>query len=128
MNKIFTDSNEFQKLVRFFVVGVFNTLFGYGVYAGLILLGMHYVWAALFGTILGVLFNFFTTGSLVFKILHIFRLPRFFAVYTLSYGMNVALLSLLISMGIGEMIAGLLILVPMALVNYVVLRFWVYAV
>ena len=127
MIQIISDKTEFRKLVRFLVVGGVNTLFGYGIYAGLILLGMHYAWAALLGTILGVLFNFFSTGGLVFQVLQMSRLPRFVAVYTLSYGINVILLSLLISMGVGELIAGILILAPMALVNFVILRNWVFS-
>jgi putative flippase GtrA len=127
MIQILLAANKRHKIVRFIIVGGLNTLFGYGVYAGLILLGLHYAWAALLGIILGVIFNFFTTGGLVFKVIQISRLPKFVTVYTFSYGLNVALLSLLISVGTSELIAGLLILAPMALVNLVILRIWVFS-
>ncbi|NCQ92050.1 MAG: hypothetical protein GPI94_15420 [Microcystis aeruginosa LG13-03] len=65
-------NNRFVKLlkkhrfVRFLLVGVLNTIFGYSLFAVLILIGLNYKYAVLIGTIQGVLFNFQTTGRLVF--------------------------------------------------------------
>ena len=55
------------RLLRFFVVGAVNTFFSYLVYAALILIGAHYTLATLISTVLGVIFNFFTTGRIVFR-------------------------------------------------------------
>ncbi|MFN6273722.1 MAG: GtrA family protein [Microcystis sp.] len=55
-----------HKLVRFLLVGILNTLFGYFLYGSLILIGINYKLAALLATIIGVLFNFQTTRRLVF--------------------------------------------------------------
>ena len=55
-----------HKFVRFLLVGVLNTLFGYFSFATLIIIGLDYKLAALLATIIGVLFNFQTTGRLVF--------------------------------------------------------------
>ena len=55
-----------RKFVRFLLVGVLNTLFGYFSFATLIIIGLDYKLAALLATIIGVLFNFQTTGRLVF--------------------------------------------------------------
>jgi putative flippase GtrA len=54
-----------HKFARFLLVGVLNTIFGYFLYGTLILIGLDYKYAVLLVTILGVLFNFQTTGRLV---------------------------------------------------------------
>ncbi|MCU7242422.1 MAG: GtrA family protein [Microcystis aeruginosa WS75] len=54
-----------HKFARFLLVGVLNTIFGYFLYGTLILIGLDYKLAVLLATILGVLFNFQTTGRLV---------------------------------------------------------------
>ena len=53
--------------VKFVLVGILNTAFGYLVFALLLFLGLHYTLAVILSTIAGVLFNFKTTGTLVFK-------------------------------------------------------------
>jgi len=55
-----------HEFARFVLVGVLNTLFSYFLYGSLILIGLNYKYAVLLATILGVLFNFQTTGRLVF--------------------------------------------------------------
>ena len=51
------------KPIKFLVVGAVNTVFGYSCYAGLLFIGLHYSLAALFGTLLGVVFNYLSTSS-----------------------------------------------------------------
>ncbi|MGV2387505.1 MAG UNVERIFIED_CONTAM: GtrA family protein [Microcystis novacekii LVE1205-3] len=51
-----------HKFARFLLVGVLNTLFSYFLYGSLILIGLNYKYAVLLATIIGVLFNFQTTG------------------------------------------------------------------
>jgi putative flippase GtrA len=123
--------NALPPLLRFFVVGGANTLFGYGAYATLLFVGLHYAAAALLGTIAGVIFNFFTTGRLVFGHARSDAIGRFVAVYALLYGVNVALLSLLqgVRVGahvVGPYLAGLLLIVPMALLSFVLMRRFVF--
>ena len=49
------------RLFRFFVIGAVNTLFSYLIYAGAILIGMHYTLATLISTFWNI-FNFFKPG------------------------------------------------------------------
>jgi putative flippase GtrA len=114
------------RLFRFFVVGGINTVFGYAAYAFLLFIGLHYVLAALFGTVAGVLFNFLTTGTLVFDGMSRTRLRRFIGVYCATYVINVALLTILVSAGLGAYVAGLVCIVPMALVSYALMRRFVF--
>ncbi|HET9651933.1 MAG TPA: GtrA family protein, partial [Usitatibacter sp.] len=54
------------QFVRFLIVGGVNTLFGYAVFAGLVLAGMPPMPALVLTYVVGVLFNFFTTRRFVF--------------------------------------------------------------
>jgi putative flippase GtrA len=77
---------------RFVAVGLLNTVFGYSFYALLILIGIPRLVAVTIAKIVGTLFNFRTTGVLVFYNRDNRRLWRFLAVYGLGYPLNVALL------------------------------------
>lgn len=104
--------------LRFLVVGGINTLFSFAIYALLILLGLHYVLAALISTICGILFNFKTTGTLVFRNRDNRLLLRFFGVYAFTYLINIGLLKLFDMAGVGSLIAGAIIVLPMAVVSF----------
>ena len=73
---------------RFILVGIFNTIFGYGLYALFISLGMKYTSAVFFATILGVFFNFKTIGFYVFASKDHSLIIKFFIVYSLIYFLN----------------------------------------
>ena len=107
------------RLLRFLVVGAINTLFSYLVYAVLILIGSHYSLATLISTILGVIFNFFTTGRIVFRIMDNKRFVMFVLVYAFTYFVNVMFLRLLIDgLEMDKLLAGALVTLPVALLSY----------
>lgn len=114
------------RLIRFFLVGGLNTLFGYGAFASLLFIGFHYAWAALLGTVAGVIFNFFTTGRLVFDRSTSGGLIRFVAVYALVYLLNVAALWAFERLGINPYVSGLILIVPMACLSYLLMRRFVF--
>jgi GtrA-like protein. len=102
-----------------FVVGAVNTLFSYLVYAALILIGAHYTLATLISTILGVIFNFFTTGRIVFRSMDNKRFVMFTLVYVFTYLVNILLLSLLVDkLRMDKLLAGALVTLPVALLSY----------
>ena len=107
------------RLLRFLAVGAINTLFSYIIYAALVLLGMHYSLATLLSTILGIIFNFFTTGRLVFRNMNNTLFLRFAAVYGVTYLANVGFLYCLVDLiGMDKLIAGALVTLPVALLSY----------
>lgn len=112
--------------IRFILVGILNTLFGYGVFALLVFLGVHYSLAAFAGTVLGILFNFKTTGKLVFGVSDNKLLFRFFGVYGATYCLNVLGLKLLSALGIDYYTGGALLLLPMAAAAFALNRFYVF--
>jgi len=112
--------------LRFLVVGGINALFGYAVFALFILIGLHYVLAALLATICGILFNFKTTGTIVFKNRDNRLILRFFGIYTIIYFINVGLLKLFDMVGIGNLVAGAIIVLPMAVISFLLMRRFVF--
>jgi putative flippase GtrA len=108
-----------KRFVKFILVGVLNTAFGYSVYALFIYVGMHYSLAVLIGTILGVLFNFKSTGRLVFKVNNNALLVRFIGIYIITYVLNVAALGMFNFYHFDLYVAGFLLILPMAAVSYV---------
>jgi len=113
LNKIWT-----IRFVRFLFVGGINTLFGYLVFSILILLQIHYAVASLFSTILGVLFNFFTTGRIVFKNNDPKLVFRFFGTYGLTYIIGVLLLMIFDFYRVNMLIAGAILIFPGAMLSY----------
>ncbi|HOF28238.1 MAG: GtrA family protein [Anaerolineaceae bacterium] len=115
------------RLFRFFVIGAVNTLFSYLIYAGAILIGMHYTLATLISTVLGIIFNFFTTGKVVFRSLEGRRFFLFMLVYAVTYVVNILLLRLLVDViHINKLIAGALVTLPVALLSYYLNARWTF--
>ena len=117
---------EFRRFFRFLVVGGLNTLVGYAIFAALILLGLPTAAAAIMGTGLGLLFNFVSTGGVVFQNRAGRLLPRFVAVYVVQMGINVAALHALETAGAHPLIAGAVVLPPLAIFTYFALRRFVF--
>ena len=78
--------------VKFIFVGVLNTAFGYLAYALLLFLGLHYTLAVVLSTIAGVLFNFKTTGTIVFKNNNNKLIFKFVAVYAITTTLGIIIL------------------------------------
>jgi len=108
--------------LRFLVVGGINTAFGYSVFALFILIGLHYVLAALLATICGILFNFKTTGTLVFKNRNNRLIFRFFGVYLITYFSVVGLLKLFDMAGVTPLVAMAIILLPMGIAAFLLMK------
>ncbi len=108
-----------EQFVRFLFVGALNTVFGYCVFAFFVFLGFNYIFAPLFATIIGVLFNFKTIGVLVFKNGDNRLLARFFGVYAVVYLCNVLCLKALELGGIKNLyVSGIILVLPLAFLGY----------
>ena len=107
------------RLIKFFLVGGLNTAFGYAAFVFYVWLGFGIVLAPLLGTITGMLFNFKTIGVLVFKNHDNKLILRFFAVYAVTYLVNVAGLKIFELCGLKNLyIGGLILIVPVALLAF----------
>jgi putative flippase GtrA len=117
---------EISQIVLFFVIGGVNTVFGYSLYALLLFLHLHYALASLLATIGGVLFNFKTTGVIVFKNHDNGLLVKFGAVYCVTYLVNVGFLKIFSLFNANMYLAGAIMVIPIALLSYTLLRKFVY--
>ena len=123
-DKFFTLDNNF---VRFILVGILNTIIGYGLFVLFIYLGLHYSLAVLLSTILGVLFNYKSIGKLVFNTHNNDRIYHFIGVYIFLYLLNVASLWGLSSIGLENMyVAGAILLAPLAIISYALNKSFVF--
>ena len=117
-----------KQFIKFLMVGGINTLFGYGLFALFIFLGFHYAMASFLATVLGILFNFKTTGVLVFQNKDNRLLFRFFGVYGVVFVINVLMLKVLGNVGFDMYIAGALVIVPLAVLSFVLNKLFVFGV
>lgn len=117
---------EPRRFGLFLLVGVLNTAFGYAVFAALVWSGMHYSLALLLATVVGIAFNFITTGRLVFGNRHTNVFWRFVAVYGLLYSVNLLALASLRAWGLGPLLGQALLMLPMAVAAFLLNRRYVF--
>lgn len=109
------------RFVRFLAVGVMNTGVGYGVYAGLIALGLSAQPALALSFVLGVLWNFATHSGLVFGSRGMARVLPYCGAYGLIYLVNALALHLALGLGLSAYLAQAMLLLPMAVLSYVLI-------
>lgn len=114
------------QFIKFVMVGLLNTLFGYSLYALFLYGGLNYSYALLLATILGVLFNFQTIGRLVFQSKDKRLIGKFCAVYALTFCVNLLLIKVMIQLGLNTYLAGALALIPTTLLSFLLNRNFVF--
>jgi putative flippase GtrA len=117
---------ERKRFVLFLFVGGLNTLFGYSLYALLLYLHFHYALASLMATIGGVMFNFKTTGVIVFKNKNNGLLLKFIAVYSATYLLNISFLKIFSSFNANMYFAGAVLIIPMAFLAFILQKKFVF--
>ena len=122
INRASSESNvslkQIKHFLRYLIIGGINTLFGYGAFSFLLYLGLHYAFASFLATCAGVLFNFNTTGRIVFKNNNQRLLFRFLMVSSLLYLINIALLKLMVIYTINLYLGSAATILPMAFLAY----------
>lgn len=103
---------------RFLLVGLLNTLFGYGVFCGALALTDHAMIALTIATVAGVLFNFRSIGGLVFQSSNPRRLGRFVGVYAFLFVLNALALAGLQGFGLPPAVAQAGLLLPLSLLSF----------
>lgn len=112
--------------VKFILVGILNTAFGYAVFAILLFLGLHYTLAVILSTIAGIAFNFKTTGTLVFKNNNNKLIFKFIAVYALNCITGIIILRLAEISHINLYLAGILSTGLCAVIGFLLNKNWVF--
>jgi len=116
------------RIIKFLSVGVLNTLFGYAVYAALLFLGVPYLTALFLATVVGVIFNYFSFGRMVFyEPGGWFVFGKFVLAYALVYIVNATLLSFLTKDFLFSPYLGQIICIPLSvLLSWLLMNHWVY--
>lgn len=117
-----------SRLLRFLLVGGLNTVVGYGLFAAFTWAGIPYPIAIGLATVMGVAFNFLSTGRLVFGGAPISQLGHFVAVYVVVYLLNVGSVALLLRTGLTVYLANALVILPLAILAFVLQRRFVFKV
>ena len=122
------DRRAWLLFLRFGVVGLLNTAFGYAVFAALVLVGVWTSAALVAATTAGVAFNFQTSRRLVFRSdgHGQGRRLRFVAIYGAVLALNWAVLRMLLGFGIPELQAQALLAIPLAAVSFLGQRAFVF--
>ena len=112
--------------LKFILIGVLNTFFGYIVFALLSLVNLIYPVALALSMVIGIFFNFYTTGKFVFRSINFFRFHFFIFVYLFVYLLNIIFMTLLLNLGIKDLIAYAIIIFPSAILTFFMLKKYVY--
>ncbi len=119
-------AGQVRLFVKFLIIGGVNTVVGYSLFAGLILSGVASGVAVLISATLGTLFNFMSTGRVVFASSSASLLPRFLAVYAGQCVVNIAMLHSLEAAGLHPLVAQAVLIPPVAILTFLALRQFVF--
>jgi putative flippase GtrA len=116
---------RWQLLIRYYQAGMVNLAFGYGLYAGLIALGLSAYPAQALSHMLGMAFNYVTYSRHVFRNAGPAKL-RFVASYAVNYVLSLATLAGLKQAMANDYLAGLLAAVIVSVINFAALKYLVF--
>lgn len=105
--------------LRFLVVGVLNTAFGYLLYVLVLAVGLAPQLALAIAYCGGVAWNYFTHARLVFGTSGVSRLPAYVLAYLALYGVNALGLQVLLGAGLSPFIAQGILVLPAAILAYI---------
>ena len=109
---------DWRVFLRFGLVGLMNAAFGYTVFSVLVLAGAWTSSALIASTVAGIAFNFQTSRRLVFRS-HGGRVLRFVLMYCGLLGVNWMALRALQDLGLSELLAQALLVLPVAALSFV---------
>lgn len=114
-----------QRLWRYYQAGIVNTLFGYGLYALMVKLGLNMYVAQLAAHLLGIVFNYFTYSRHTFHDAQGSKW-RFVVSYGFNYVMSVAALAAASLIFKSPYAAGFASILIVSLLNFFVLKHFVF--
>jgi len=116
-----------ERLWRYYQAGIVNTAFGYGLYALFVAVGINMYLAQIIAHVLGVAFNYFTYSRHAFHDADVSK-TRFVLSYGVNYLLGLASLWSAAQVIPSPYLAGLIAVMVVSLINYVILRHWVFTV
>lgn len=122
-----TTMSSARRLWRYYQAGIVNTAFGYGLYATFVTLGLNMYVAQIVAHLLGVMFNYVTYSRHAFHDSTVSK-GRFVASYAVNYLLGLAALWAASQFITSPYLAGLVAVIFVSLINYLILRHWVFTV
>lgn len=116
---------QMRELWRYYQAGIVNTLFGFGLYALLVKLGLNLYLAQLISHCLGVAFNYFSYSRHVFRGAESAKI-RFVLSYVVNYLMGLVVLFAAAQFIPSPYLAGFVAVVIVSLANYFILKYLVF--
>jgi putative flippase GtrA len=118
--------HRIELLVRYYGVGAINTAFGFSLYALLVFVGLNLYVAQIVAHVCGSAFNYFTYSRHVFHRSSERRPAAFVGAYAFNYVMGLGLLATAHHFVPSPYIDGLLALLVGTLINFFILRRFVF--
>lgn len=116
-----------RKFVKYLFVGFMNTVFSYIVYAIIVTITGRATFSLALSYIIGILFNFQTTGRIVFKNKDNTLIVKFFLSYLTTFFINRYSLDTLVNtMGVDKYLAQALLVFPIAMISFTLLKYFVF--
>jgi putative flippase GtrA len=114
-------STEWKRVWRYYQAGVVNTLFGYGLFAFFVWLGLNIYVAQITAHVLGMTFNYFTYSRYAFAG-HESSKSRFVISYAFNYLLGLVALAGATRFVSSPYVAGLIAVIFVSVVNYFILK------
>ena len=114
-----------EKFLKFLFVGLLNSVFAYSLYVILVAIGLIPNVALFFQYIIGTLWNFKTTGIIVFKNHNNRLIFKFVGSYVFTFILNSILLNILIRY-INEYLAQAILIPFIAVISFMIFRLYVF--
>jgi putative flippase GtrA len=114
------------QFLKFLVVGAVNTVFGYSVFALLVISGVTPMPALVLTYVVGVLFNFMTTRRYVFDRASKSSFPRFVAAYVVIWLFNAVLYELVAAVLASPLVAQALCVPVVAVFSFFLFKWQVF--
>ncbi len=120
------EPGEIQRIARYYLTGLLNFGFGYALFALLIYLGLNVFVAQIVGHLIGATFNYFSYSRLTF-VGQAGNGLAFIGSYALNYIISLGLLWALLTQILSPYLAGFITIVAVSLLNYFVLKRFVFS-
>ena len=124
MNEVKT-LGSIERLWRYYLAGIVNTAFGYGLYALFVALGLNMYLAQIVAHLLGMAFNYVTYSRHAFHDSNVSK-SRFVASYAVNYLLGLGALWAISQVVASPYLAGFIAVGIVSLINYFILKHWVF--
>ena len=116
-----------SSFVRFLIVGTFNTIAYYFIYALLIFFNFNYVFAVTVATVITMFVSFKTFGKYVFENNNKRLIIKFSMLTLANYSLTVILIGTLKTQGLDEYQSGVISVTIVSIVSFVVNRYFIFS-